>query len=167
MIIIDQYCFAIPLLRCKSNNVVFYCGNKLYWDRFIQMMPVFVQKLLFKILDICMQVTTGMASNIIVNSNHDLRQFMRLHNFISVKDKKKQKQIVSYNEHTILKSHSPHVIYDAVDLEKVNAISASSRGLSTFLPISHQSSEKMVYIGVYVSGRTAIKQIKHALEVFN
>ena len=64
--ILDQVSFPIPLLRCRSRRILFYCH---FPDKLLSTNRTsFVMKCYRYILDFLEEVTTGMAHTILVNS---------------------------------------------------------------------------------------------------
>lgn len=125
LIILDQFCILIPLLRLKTHNLIFLSnGETLIDERLISMFPRCLQRILSTILDIITQLAASMATKIIVDSVHNQKRFMKNHKMISAKNKNKQKDIFTYKEMIILRKHSPHILYNAVDfISTMNAIS--------------------------------------------
>lgn len=71
LLVIDQYCFLIPLLRLKTNKLFFLCnGSDLVQSDVIGLFPKCMHRLIFTIVNVLAQLCASMASQIIVESIH-------------------------------------------------------------------------------------------------
>lgn len=71
LLVIDQYCFLIPLLRLKTNKLFFLAnGSDLVQEDIFRRFPKCLHRLVFTIVNVLAQLCASMASQIIVESIH-------------------------------------------------------------------------------------------------
>jgi len=63
LIIIDQWCLLVPILRLKANNLIFVCTEPdLVCDDLVRLFPSCLHRLVFLIGNIIAQLAVSMAS---------------------------------------------------------------------------------------------------------
>ena len=97
-IIVNEVSYPIPLLRLKCSKILFYCDNPSRRRRSKTSDTSIFFKLLFIIINLIQELTTGMAHTILVDCQFSQRQFQDNYPIISVPNRKKQKNIVYYKK---------------------------------------------------------------------
>ena len=120
-VIVNQVSLPILPLKFKFSKILFYYENPepIPKSRSSKDCMSFIYWIWLVILDVLKQLTTGMAHTIIVNSQFSQRQFQSSYPIIAVPKNKKQKDLVSYKEQSILRGHNPQILYPSINFNQL------------------------------------------------